>query len=85
MPTVKLECFKEGQHIETITLQGKPIFTLGRNSQKVDVPLLHDSISREHAVILFDELQGALLIDLGSQYGTKVNRAEIASNFGHKL
>jgi pSer/pThr/pTyr-binding forkhead associated (FHA) protein len=73
MPTVKLDCIKDGEHIQTITLQGKPIFTLGRNAAKVDVPLLHDSISREHAVILFDEIKGALIVDLGSQYGVKVN------------
>jgi len=54
MPTVKLEVFKEGENIETITLQGKSVFMLGRNQSKVDVPLLHDSISREHAVFIFD-------------------------------
>ena len=55
MPTLRLEVFKEGENIETITLKSNSIFMLGRNPQKVDVPLLHDSISREHAAILFDE------------------------------
>lgn len=31
MPTITLEVFKEGENIETITLQGKAVFIFGRN------------------------------------------------------
>ncbi len=54
MPTVTLEVYKDGENIETITLQGKATFVFGRNQAKVDVPLLHDSISRAHAAIVLD-------------------------------
>lgn len=85
MPSVTLEVFKDGDHIETITLQGKSFFVLGRNQSKVDLPLLHDSISREHAVILFDEHEGAMLIDLGSTSGTKMNNEPLLANCGQLL
>lgn len=54
MPTVTFEVYKDGENIETITLQGKATFVFGRNQAKVDVPLLHDSISRAHAAIVLD-------------------------------
>lgn len=74
MPTITLEVYKDGDNIETITLQGKASFIFGRNQVKVDVPLLHDSISRAHAAIVLDQDQGAILIDLDSTSGTQVNK-----------
>jgi hypothetical protein len=49
-----MECFKDGDNIESITLQGKTFFVFGRNQARVDLTLMHESISREHVVLLFD-------------------------------
>jgi len=47
--------------------------------------LLHESISREHAALIFDEQLGALLIDLGSTAGTKIDGNVIQDNVGVPL
>jgi nuclear inhibitor of protein phosphatase 1 len=39
--------------------------------------LLHESVSREHAVIVLDETEGALLIDLESAQGTHVDGVKL--------
>lgn len=57
----------------------------GRNQAKVDVPLLHESISREHAIILLDSSKGAQLVDLGGSYGTKLDSKRITDNLGIEL
>jgi len=54
LPTIEMECFKDGDNIESITLQGKTFFVFGRNQARVDLTLMHESISREHVVLLFD-------------------------------
>ena len=54
MPKISLEVFKDGENIESIMLQGKNLFLFGRHP-KCDVPLLHESISREHACLVLDE------------------------------
>ena len=46
---------------------------IGRNPT-TDITLLDENISREHAIILFDEATGAYTVeDLQSTNGTKVN------------
>jgi len=65
-----MECFKDGDNIESITLQGKTFFVFGRNQARVDLTLMHESISREHVVLLFDAQRGCLAVDLGSTSGT---------------
>jgi pSer/pThr/pTyr-binding forkhead associated (FHA) protein len=61
------------------------VFLLGRNQAKVDLPLLHDSISREHAAIIFDEHLGAQIIDLGSTTGTLLNGSKLNENLPNEL
>ncbi len=52
---------------------------IGRNPN-TDITLLDDGISREHALILFDESDGGYVIeDLQSTNGTKVNGKRIRS------
>jgi len=71
MPVINMEVYKQGQKIETITLENKPVFSFGRIN--CDVPLLHDSISRIHAVIVMDTNLGIVVVDMMSKAGTKVN------------
>jgi pSer/pThr/pTyr-binding forkhead associated (FHA) protein len=53
---------------------------IGRNPT-TDVTLLDENISREHAIILFDESTGAHTIeDLQSTNGTKVNGKGVRSH-----
>ncbi len=52
---------------------------IGRNPT-TDITLLDENISREHAIVLFDEETGAYTIeDLQSSNGTKVNGKRIRS------
>lgn len=44
--------------------------------------LLHESISREHAAIILDELKGAMIVDLGSTTGTRVNGKSVIDHTG---
>jgi len=52
---------------------------IGRNP-KTDITLLDENISREHAIVLFDEEnEGYTIEDLQSSNGTKVNGKRIRS------
>jgi two-component system, NtrC family, sensor kinase len=52
---------------------------IGRNPG-TDITLLDEGISREHAIILYDEEQGGYVIeDLQSTNGTKVNGKRVRS------
>jgi len=52
---------------------------IGRNST-TDITLLDDGISREHALLLFDEdAPGYVIEDLASTNGTKLNGKRIRS------
>lgn len=84
MPTLDLDVFKEGALIESISLQHKACFRFGR-APASDVTLLHESVSLSHAAFLFDKEQGAMLVDLGSQYGTFLNGARLEPNTPTKL
>lgn len=75
MPTIAIEVFKDETLIESIFLENKPFFIFGRHP-KNDVVLLHESLSRQHAAFVLDRDQGALLIDLMSKAGTKVDGKE---------
>jgi len=73
LPTINLEVFKDGQLIESITLENKSYFIFGANPQKCDVVLKHPSISRVHAAFLVDKDLGVVLVDLQSKAGTKLD------------
>lgn len=61
------------------------MFLIGRQQNRVDLPLLHESISREHAAIVLDEQRGTLLVDLGSTSGTKLNGQVLQEHIGMPL
>ena len=73
MPTVDLDVYKDKQKIETISLANRSVFIFGRNQLKCSVPLLHESISRQHAAIVIEKRKGVQLLDLGSRALTKLN------------
>jgi hypothetical protein len=73
MPTVELDVYRGKEKIETVSLAMRPVFIFGRNQQKCNVPLLHESISRQHAAIVIEKRKGVQIIDLGSRAGTKLD------------
>eukprot|EP00753_Platysulcus_tardus_P009491 PLAT214.5.p1 GENE.PLAT214.5~~PLAT214.5.p1 ORF type:complete len:563 (-),score=214.62 PLAT214.5:1736-3424(-) len=77
-PTVdfRLDVFKAGVQLSAIELRGKGAWLLGRRPD-ADIVLLHESCSRSHALIVFNEHNEAFLFDLGSSHGTFVNRNKV--------
>jgi phosphoserine phosphatase RsbU/P len=55
---------------------GKPVFTIGRKAEN-DLQLLSDSVSRQHAEIIYEE-DAYYLVDIGSKRGTFINDQQIA-------
>ncbi|MEP7272484.1 MAG: FHA domain-containing protein, partial [Acidobacteriota bacterium] len=53
----------------------KPVFTIGRKAEN-DLQLLHDTVSRQHAEIVF-EGDSYHLVDVGSKRGTFINGRQI--------
>jgi serine phosphatase RsbU (regulator of sigma subunit) len=54
---------------------GKPVFTIGRKAEN-DLQLLSDSVSRQHAEIVYEN-DAWYLVDIGSKRGTFVNEQRI--------
>ena len=77
MPTINLEVYKDGELIESITLEGKNCFIFGAHPQKADVVLRHPSISRVHSAFLLDQDLGVVLVDLMSKAGTKLDNVSL--------
>ena len=77
LPIINLECYKDGELIETITLDGKAFYIFGAHQLKCDVLLRHQSISRVHAALLIDQDLGVVLLDLMSKAGTKLDDQQI--------
>ena len=74
----RLEILNGGFEGMTYELSDQEV-VIGRNPT-TDITLLDEGISREHALILFDEdLPGYLVEDLQSTNGTKVNGKRVRS------
>lgn len=74
--TFKLFVFKSSSVIDTIDLSTRPYYRLGRDQSLNHIPLLHQSISSQHAVLQYrvrDERCRLYLMDLGSANGTRIN------------
>lgn len=73
-----LEVLKEGKIIGNIPIpQGTKFYTFGRLPEN-NVPLDHESTSRNHAVLQFGPRNAAFIYDLGSSHGTFVNKKQIS-------
>ncbi len=78
MGTGRLEILNGGFEGMTYDLAAEEI-VIGRNPT-TDITLLDEGISREHALVLFDEeAPGYVIEDLASTNGTKVNGKRVRS------
>lgn len=78
MATGRLEIMNGGFEGMTYDLTGDEV-VIGRNPT-TDITLLDEGISREHALLLFDEdAPGYVIEDLASTNGTKLNGKRIRS------
>ena len=78
MDTGRLEILNGGFEGMTYDLTTEEI-VIGRNPT-TDITLLDEGISREHAMVLFDEdVPGFVIEDLASTNGTKVNGKRVRS------
>lgn len=74
--TFKLFVFKDTVVIETIDLSRRSYYRLGRDESINHIPLLHQSVSSQHAVLQYRLRDGQCrfyLMDLGSANGTRIN------------
>lgn len=79
MATGRLEIMNGGFEGMTYDLDGNEVM-IGRNPT-TDITLLDEGISREHAMILFDEDIPAYVVeDLASTNGTKLNGKRVRSS-----
>lgn len=77
--TARLEILTGGFEGMTYDLAGDEM-VIGRNPT-TDITLLDEGISREHALVLYDqEMPGYVIEDLSSTNGTKVNGKRIRSS-----
>eukprot|EP00828_Plagiopyla_frontata_P008309 TRINITY_DN14137_c0_g1_i7.p2 TRINITY_DN14137_c0_g1~~TRINITY_DN14137_c0_g1_i7.p2 ORF type:complete len:570 (+),score=85.50 TRINITY_DN14137_c0_g1_i7:393-2102(+) len=83
-PQLKLNVIKNNEIIETLPLQNKPFFMMGKLST-CEICMAHNSISRHHAVIIVDQNLGVCLIDVGSKSGSFVNQQKLGENLPFKL
>ena len=74
LPKIEIDVEKEGKVISTIILEHRPYFIFGAHPEKSSIVLEHPSISRCHSAIVIDQDQGAVVVDLMSKAGTKVNK-----------
>lgn len=78
--TFKLFVFKDTAVLDTIDLSTRSYYRLGRDSSLNHIPLLHQSISSQHAVLQYRHREGRCrlyLMDLGSANGTRINNGEV--------
>jgi serine phosphatase RsbU (regulator of sigma subunit) len=61
--------------VERMIVLDKPVFTIGRKAEN-DLQLLHDTVSRQHAEIVY-EGENYSLVDVGSKRGTFVNTQRV--------
>ena len=54
IPRIEVDVQKDGKVIESISLEGKALYTFGSNPNKSNILLMHASISRIHAAFIVD-------------------------------
>jgi predicted NAD-dependent protein-ADP-ribosyltransferase YbiA (DUF1768 family)/pSer/pThr/pTyr-binding forkhead associated (FHA) protein len=76
IPRVHVDIFRNDSRMESRSLSNKSFFLMGQAS-KCDIQMLHESISRIHGIIFFDENYGVTFIDVGSTAGTCFNGSKL--------
>ncbi|SNX82205.1 related to Smad nuclear interacting protein 1 [Melanopsichium pennsylvanicum] len=93
----RMYCFKDGKDQEVLHLGAQSCYLLGRDRTVADIPLDHESCSKQHAVIQFRQMIttnefgdkkkriGPFLLDLESSNGSYVNHTEIPTSRYYQL
>lgn len=87
LPTTEpcLDVLKFGRYVERHTFTGgKMQWMLGRATGQVDIPMQHESISRQHATVIRNGTQ-LFIADLGSAHGTLLDGQRLRTNTLMKL
>ena len=80
-----LEVLKDGVIVETIKLEGKEYFILGRQPDVVDIQMDHPSISRKHAVLNFRNDNAVMLRDFDTPQGTFLNKKRCEKDIFYRV
>ena len=81
-----LECFKDGELVESIQLSAsKRLYTVGRQAGVSDVFLSHASISREQATMTVSASGTVVIMDVGSSQGTFISGKKLPPKKKHTL
>jgi ribA/ribD-fused uncharacterized protein len=84
LPEISLQVFKSNTQIEHVVFKNKSFYKIGAHEDN-DLQLLHQSISRLHAVVICDKNLGVVLVDLRSTYGTKLDNDVLQDNIPYRL
>lgn len=79
MPKVTVEVFKGESKLESKSLTNKGFYYLGQ-MPKCDIQMLHQSISRIHGIVFFDENYGVTYVDVGSTAGSCYNGTKLQAH-----
>lgn len=97
----RLYVYKGDEIVETLYIHRRSCFLFGRETKVADVPLMHPSVSAQHAVIQYREIDEMVvndegdrdvvkvvkpyLMDLKSTHGTKLNGEKIDDSRYYEL
>lgn len=84
LPKITLKVMKNNEVIEKIELKEKPFFLFGTLKTN-DVVLAHQSISRNHAVLIIEQNIGVSLMDLQSKSGSLVDNVKLEHHIPYRL
>jgi hypothetical protein len=80
-----LDVWREGTILDTIDLNKKEFYIIGRNKQVCEIYMNNMTVSRTHCVIQHKDNGEIFLYDLDSVYGTSINKKQIAKKTYVKL
>ncbi|VDQ10917.1 unnamed protein product, partial [Trichobilharzia regenti] len=84
----RLYAFKGNQPLPILHIHRQSGFLIGRDRKIADIPMDHPSISKQHAVLQYRFVRGAIrlyVIDLDSANGTYLNNNRIESRRYYEL
>jgi len=84
LPKITLNVLKNNEIIEKIELKDKPFYLLGTLKTN-DVVLAHQSISRNHSVLIVEQKMGVSLMDLQSKSGTFLDGLKLEPHIPYKV